>query len=98
VTFAAPAPGVRAARCADEVVLLDSTNARLHVLDATAALVWHCLDGETSIDELVHDITAVLGGDPAEVRVYVDALVALLASRELVVVDAAPVSAPLASA
>lgn len=81
----APAPGVRTARCADEVVLLDASRARLHVLDASAALVWRCFDGETSTDDIVHDIAEVFERDADDVRAYVSTLVALLVSRELLV-------------
>lgn len=81
----APAPGVRTARCADEVVLLDAAGTRLHVLDASAALVWRCFDGETGTDEIVCDIAEVFQRDADDVRAYVGALVALLVARELLV-------------
>jgi hypothetical protein len=93
----APAPGVRTARCADEVVLLDAAGTRLHVLDAPAALVWSCFDGETSTDDIVHDIVEVFQRDVDDVRSYVGTLVALLVSRELLV-EAFARSVPVAHA
>lgn len=93
----APAPGVRTARCADEIVLLDAAGTRLHVLDAPAALVWRCFDGETSTDDIVDDIAEVFRRDVDDVRSYVSTLVALLASRELLV-EAFAASVPVAHA
>jgi hypothetical protein len=44
-----------------EAVLLDETNGRLHLLNPTGALVWACFDGESSLGEIVADISDGLG-------------------------------------
>jgi Coenzyme PQQ synthesis protein D (PqqD) len=40
-----------------EAVLLDERDGRLHLLNPSAALVWACFDGESSIGEIVDDIS-----------------------------------------
>ena len=44
-----------------EAVLLDEDGGRLHLLNATGAIVWACFDGESAIGEIVTDISEVLG-------------------------------------
>jgi hypothetical protein len=44
-----------------EAVLLDEVEHRLHHLNAPAALVWTCLDGEVSVAELSHELSDELG-------------------------------------
>jgi len=44
-----------------EVVLLDKASGRLHLLNGTGALVWACFDGESSLGEIVTDISDELG-------------------------------------
>ncbi len=44
-----------------EAVLLDEASQRLHLLNTTAALVWVCFDGESSIGEIVTDLSDELG-------------------------------------
>jgi coenzyme PQQ synthesis protein D (PqqD) len=43
-----------------EAVLLDQDNGRLHLLNATGALVWACLDGVSTLGEIVADLSAGL--------------------------------------
>jgi hypothetical protein len=50
-----------------EAVLLDEANGRLHLLNATGALVWVCVDGEASIGEIVTDLSDELGAARAVV-------------------------------
>jgi hypothetical protein len=40
-----------------EAVVLDEATGRLHLLNTTGALVWRCFDGESSIGEIVSDIS-----------------------------------------
>jgi hypothetical protein len=40
-----------------EAVLLDEASGRLHLLNATGALVWACFDGYSSIGDIVSDIS-----------------------------------------
>ena len=44
-----------------EAVLLDEATNRLHLLNATGALVWACLDGVSSVGEIVTDLSEGLG-------------------------------------
>ncbi len=44
-----------------EAVLLDEDENRLHHLNETATLVWKCLDGAASVDDIVRDVSDVLG-------------------------------------
>jgi hypothetical protein len=44
-----------------EAVVLDQDTGRLHLLNATGALVWACFDGESSIEDIVADLSAELG-------------------------------------
>jgi hypothetical protein len=44
-----------------EAVLLDERNGRLHLLNRSGTLVWACFDGESSIGEIVDDISDELG-------------------------------------
>jgi hypothetical protein len=44
-----------------EAVLLDEAAQRLHLLNATGTLVWACLDGESTVGEIVTDLSDGLG-------------------------------------
>ena len=44
-----------------EAVILDEEADRLHVLNATATLVWQCLDGVSTIEEICVDLAEGLG-------------------------------------
>ena len=43
-----------------EAVLLHETDHQLHRLNVSAALVWSCLDGETTLEDIARDISEVL--------------------------------------
>ena len=45
-----------------EAVVLDEASDRLHLLNHTAALVWHCLDGTSRLDAICADLAHELGG------------------------------------
>lgn len=51
-----------------EMVLIDRASGAVHVLNPTAAIVWQCLDGTGSVDEIVGDIADVFERDRDEVR------------------------------
>jgi Coenzyme PQQ synthesis protein D (PqqD) len=55
-----------------EAVLLDEASNRLHHLNRTATVLWSCFDGETTIGDLVSDISDELGLPRA--RVLADTL------------------------
>lgn len=48
---------VRTVEVDGEAVLLDEGRGHLHLLNATGALVWACLDGASSIGDIVSDIS-----------------------------------------
>jgi len=52
---------VHAVEIDGEAVLLDETTGRLHLLNATGALLWACFDGKSSIAEIVTDLAEELG-------------------------------------
>jgi hypothetical protein len=54
-------PCVHVVELDGEAVLLDEDTNRLHVLNATGALLWACFDGQSSIGEIGADISDELG-------------------------------------
>jgi peroxiredoxin/uncharacterized membrane protein YphA (DoxX/SURF4 family) len=52
----------------DEMVLVDHGSGAVHVLNPTAAIVWQCLDGTGSVEEIVGDIAEVFERDKGEVQ------------------------------
>ena len=44
-----------------EAVVLDEAQDRLHLLNVTAALVWRCLDGTTTVAAICADLSCELG-------------------------------------
>ncbi len=50
-----------------EAVLLDEFRNRLHHLNSSAALLWSCFDGVTSIAVLAHEISEAVGLPEREV-------------------------------
>jgi hypothetical protein len=53
--------GIHTVELDGEAVLHDEEDGRLHLLNATGALLWACFDGTSSIGEIVSDISDVLG-------------------------------------
>lgn len=66
-----------------ESVLYDAATESIHQLNAPATLVWACLDGVGSLDDLIDDIVAASGADGAVVRGDVLALVRQFAAQGL---------------
>ena len=79
----APSPGVRAESCDGGAVLYDEANARLHVLDPFAALLWECFDGTSSLDDIAADVAEAFDIDRTETRERVFGLTGELAGRGL---------------
>ena len=54
----APSPrdAVVSTRLDDDLLLVDGSTGRIHVLNSTAALVWECFDGDVTLDELAADL------------------------------------------
>jgi hypothetical protein len=71
-----------------EAVLLDEANGRLHLLNATGALVWACFDGSSPLSEIVDDLSDALG--VARERVHAESLAITrhLADEGLLAADA----------
>jgi Coenzyme PQQ synthesis protein D (PqqD) len=53
--------GIHTVELDGEAVLHDEEDGRLHLLNATGALLWACFDGTSSIGEIVSDISDELG-------------------------------------
>jgi hypothetical protein len=76
------APLVRASVCwvelGGETVIYDADSGVSHLLNQTGTLVWGCLDGHTSLDELIVDLASVYAVSESAVRADVVALVGQL--------------------
>jgi hypothetical protein len=66
-----------------EAVLLDEGTGRLHLLNVTAALVWACFDGRSTIGEIVTDVSDELGTPRDQVLADTLAVTRQLASEGL---------------
>ena len=77
------ADGVHAVGVDGEAVLLDERTGQLHLLNPTSALLWACFDGESSIGEIVTDISEELGLPRGMVLADTVALTRRLASEAL---------------
>jgi hypothetical protein len=75
-------PDVLATDLGDEVVVYDSRDHRGHCLNASAAMVWRHLDGQTSLDEMVARLRRDLDASADEDTVWL-ALVELDRARLL---------------
>jgi hypothetical protein len=76
-----------------EAVLLDEGVDRLHVLDRIGTLVWECLDGVSTLDELAADLADGFGVARSVVDADVLALVRSLGAAGLLD-GVAPVEPP----
>lgn len=68
-----------------EVVVYDLGTGRLHRLDRIAGVIWGCLDGSGTVEEIVADLADGFGADPAQVERDVQAVLRHLAEEELLV-------------
>lgn len=50
-----------------ETVMYDERTGELHTLNRTATVVWGCLDGSTTLRQLVEDIAQAFAVEPAAV-------------------------------
>lgn len=71
----APSGAVAVVEVGDEVVLVDDLHGRALALNPSAALVWTCLDGESSLAEICGDLSEVLGLGYEEILADVQDLV-----------------------
>ena len=69
----------------DEVVLYDPRRARMHVCNATAALIWQLCDGEHDVDSIVAEVAAHYPAvSPTAIAADVAVLVATMRAEEIV--------------
>ncbi|GEM_PF-2337755 len=66
-----------------EGVLYDEEHGLTHLLNPTATVVWSCLDGQSSVDELGVELAGAFGADVVTVRGDVLALVRELGRQGL---------------
>lgn len=60
----APAPATVASVELDgETVLFDEQSGTIHELSRTATLIWRCLDGSSTVDDIAADMSDVFGMD-----------------------------------
>jgi PqqD family protein of HPr-rel-A system len=67
----------------NELVVYDPIAEDLHALNAAATLVWHCCDGDGTVEEIAADIADVFGEPPDEVAALVRTVVGQLGERGL---------------
>jgi hypothetical protein len=53
----APAQSVVSSRFADELLLVDKSTGRIHVLNAVGAVVWECFDGKVTLGQLALELS-----------------------------------------
>ena len=70
----------------DRVVATAPTVGEVVILDGTAALIWHCLDGATTA-EIVSTVSEATGTEATEIHAPVPANLADLTRRRLTVSD-----------
>ena len=51
-----------------ELVLMGGWDVRTHALNPTAALIWRCLDGQSTLAEVADDLSSATGAPPDTVR------------------------------
>ena len=81
----APRADVETAFLSPEAVLYDSRSATVVHLNGSAAAVWMLLDGATDVDTLTAELSDVFGLPADTLRPDVDAVLASLARRDLLV-------------
>ena len=92
-----PSPHVYGVTVEGEAVLLDESSDRLHHLNVSAALVWACLDGATTVEALVREIGVELGKPHDVVLAGALAVLADLDAQELLAerIPGTPSGAPM---
>lgn len=77
-------PGLAQVEVDGEVVLYDDSERRLHRLNAPAATLWRCLDGEGSLSDIAADIAGVYEQDSEAVLAQIVDIARQLADEGLV--------------
>jgi hypothetical protein len=55
------APSTHTVEIDGEAIVLDEAQNRLHLLNATATIVWACCDGSGTMAEIAHDFAEIVG-------------------------------------
>lgn len=63
-----PTLGIASVELDGETVLAEADGGKVHCLDAVGTIVWACLDGSSSIDELSHELGRAFGVELEVVR------------------------------
>lgn len=63
-----PAPGVAWVAIGDEIVVHRVVPPDSFVLNATAGLLWQCLDGSSRLTDILDDLATAFGADRTEVE------------------------------
>ena len=78
------ADGLALQRCADETLVLDRTNERLHRMNTVGADVLAQCDGERTTEQIIAEIEEIYDVSRAQVRADVNQLLLRLRALELV--------------
>ena len=76
-----------------ETVIYHRQTGDVHRLDSIGAIVWRCLDGQTTVDELVGDLSTAFAVDRSVVRSDLAELLERL--RQASLLDGGPSPVPL---
>lgn len=68
----------------DRVIATAPSVGQVVILDGTAALIWHRLDGSTA-EEIIHDLSEATGAPESDIQPHVTTYLADLSARELAV-------------
>lgn len=68
-----------------EAVLYDTDSGHTHLLNPTATVIWGCLDGETTVDELIADLAVEYGVDAPVIAAEVVELIKRFGEQGLLV-------------
>lgn len=77
-----------------ETIVYHRLTGEVHRLDSVGSIVWRFLDGQTTIDDLVTDLSAAFEVDPGVVRGDVEVLLDRLGRSFLLADGPAPVPPP----
>jgi hypothetical protein len=67
-TVAARAPDIGYVEIDGEGVCYDADADEMHLLSPVAGLIWSCLDGQSSLEEISTDLAEAFSQDPSTVR------------------------------
>ena len=60
------APKTHTVEIDGEAIVLDEEQNRLHLLNASATIVWNCCDGSGTLTEIAHDLADAVGAPPEQ--------------------------------